>query len=79
MESEAIGRAFGRTLRRLRTDQGMTQDALAFESGLDRSFLSKLENGHKLPTLSTMVRLANVLGITVSQLVDEFEREMEAK
>lgn len=76
MKSNEIEEAFGRTLRRLRTERGITQDALSIESGLDRSFLSKLENGHKQPTLYTMVRIAEVLQVSVTQLAQEFESEL---
>ncbi len=77
MHSERIGQAFGRTIRRLRTDRDLTQEALSYETGLDRSFLSKLENGHKLPTLSTMIRLAKALDLSIGRLVSEFEEELE--
>ena len=45
--------------------------------GLTVLFLSKLENGHKLPTLSTMIRLAKALDLSIGRLVSEFEEELE--
>jgi DNA-binding XRE family transcriptional regulator len=54
----------GRNLRRVRTAAGLTQTALAKRSGVDRSYVSDLEAGHRNPTALTLKRLAKVLGVT---------------
>lgn len=60
-------------LRFLRRQHGLTLEALAQASGLTRSFLSKLERGLATPSITTTLRLAGALGISVGRLVGEAE------
>ena len=55
----------GRIVRRLRIAAGLTQTALAKRSGMDRSYLSNLESGHRKPTVATLERLAKTLEVTL--------------
>jgi len=61
--------AFGQVLRRLRTEQGLTQEELAFRGGLDRTFPSLLERGLRTPTLTVICILAQALQMTPGELV----------
>lgn len=75
----ALGRrrsaAFGVTLRRLRQKNGLSQERLAFESGLDRTYISLLERGFRSPTLTTVHRLASPLRISSAEFVRLIELE----
>lgn len=71
-----IEEAFGSVLIRLRSQSSWTQERLSFESGIDRSFLSELENGHKAPSLATVFRVAAAIGVSASDLVRMVEEEM---
>lgn len=51
----------------------MSQEALALESGVDRSYLSEIERGLKCPTLDVVEALASSLGILGSELIREAE------
>jgi transcriptional regulator with XRE-family HTH domain len=62
---------FGQQLQRLRTSRGLTQEQLAVTAGLSHAFLTKLELGQHDPSLSTLVRLAKVLKISVGELLGE--------
>jgi DNA-binding XRE family transcriptional regulator len=64
MSRSATLSQLGRNLRRVRTAAGLTQTALAKRSGMDRSYVSDLEAGHRNPTALTLQRLATVLGVT---------------
>lgn len=64
-----IPRAFGRVLRESRLKAELSQEALALEAGIDRTFVSMLERGKRQPTLETLFRLAAVLGISPATLV----------
>lgn len=64
---------FGKTLRALRQERQLSQEALAFDCGLDRTYISLLELGAKSPTLNTIVALCLALRITLVS----FFREME--
>lgn len=65
---------FGEVLREARIEAGLTQEKLAFEAELDRTFISRLEHNRTSPTLDTLFRLADALGLTASALVARVER-----
>lgn len=69
--------AFGRVLRRLSQKKGLTQDALGLEADLRRTFVSVLELGQQQPTLTTILKLANVLEVKPSKILDWVEREIQ--
>jgi transcriptional regulator with XRE-family HTH domain len=66
-------KAFGIVLRNLRTERGLSQDRLAIDAGVDRTFVSMLERGTRQPTLDTMLRLASALGVSLSSLASMVE------
>ncbi|MBL9092992.1 MAG: helix-turn-helix transcriptional regulator, partial [Planctomycetaceae bacterium] len=47
----------GKELRKAREEAGLTQEKLAFEAEIDRSYVSLLENDKKSPTLDVLFRL----------------------
>lgn len=61
--------AFGQVLRRVRTEREMSQETLAFECELDRTYISMLERGLRQPTLTTLVLLGAALSIDPAELV----------
>jgi transcriptional regulator with XRE-family HTH domain len=65
--------AFGRTLRRLREDLGVSQEHLAHTSGIYRTHIGMMERGERRPSLATVFRLAGALGIKPSELLQRFE------
>jgi transcriptional regulator with XRE-family HTH domain len=68
---------FGEELRRARNEAGLTQEKLAFEADLDRTFISRLEHDRTSPTLETIFRLSDALGIAASTLVARVERSRQ--
>lgn len=66
-------KAFGLTLRNLRTINHFSQEKLAMISGLDRTYISLLERGLRQPSLHTILRLANALEISSAKLVEGVE------
>jgi len=69
---------FGKVLRRLRKSKGVSQETLAFESGLARSYISLLELGQRSPTLDTLFSLCNALGISLIDLATQIEMSAAA-
>ena len=62
--------AFGATLRQLRREAGITQRVLAARTGLDFSYVSKLENSRvPSPAADTVVKIARVLGVIPDELL----------
>lgn len=61
--------AFGRELRKLRQQRGLTQEKLAEFVDLSVPYISHLERGTKKPSLAVLTRLAESLGVTVDRLL----------
>lgn len=70
---QAIAAAFGARVREVRLQQGMTQERLAEAAGLHPTFISNVERGYRVPSVPTMLRLADGLGVEASRLVDRLE------
>lgn len=62
-------RGFGVRLARLRKDRRWSQERLALESGLARSYLGGIERGHRNVSLVNIVRLALTLGVLPEELL----------
>ena len=59
--------AFGRNVARIRDERGFSQDQLAEQADLDRTYLSGIERGVRNPGIKVVIRLARALGVTVDQ------------
>jgi transcriptional regulator with XRE-family HTH domain len=75
----APGRTFGKVLKEARKAAGISQEELAARTGLDRSFLSRLENARKEPGLTTLLALGPALGTTAHELVKSVEKTLHRK
>jgi len=69
----------GNVLVKLRKDAGMSQQKLAHASGLDRTYISMLERGLRLPTLQTIFDLSCALDIKASELVELIVEDISIK
>lgn len=76
MKQRGADQVFGEVLRELRKGVGVTQETLALDAGLDRTFISMLERGHRQPTLQTLLTLARCLGIPASEMVARVEAQI---
>ena len=56
-------------LREIRKSKGMTQEALATASGVNRVSIAKYETGRALPSVKTAGKLAKALGVSVGDIV----------
>lgn len=66
---------FGKHLKQLRIQQGLTQQQLAERADVSISFLGNIERGTKSPTIDTVQKLSNALDVSMVALV-EFETEV---
>lgn len=66
----AVTQALGVKLRSYRELAQKSQEQLAHDAEVERSRISKLENGHLNPSLLTLATLCHCLGITLAQLFD---------
>lgn len=75
-EIERYNVAFGKALRALRNERHLSQETLAFDSGLNRSYISLLELGKKSPTLNTMIALCFTLNLSLSSLAGHIDEKV---
>ena len=66
--------AFGELLRKRRTQQKMSQDALAAKAGYERTFISLVERGKTNPSLRSIFDLCTALDIRPSVFVRQVEK-----
>lgn len=64
---------FGRTLREIRKAKGLSQEAFANISGVDRSYMGHIERGRKNVTLGMIYQIADGLGMTIVELLQAVE------
>lgn len=64
-----ISTKLGQNLKKIRTQKKMSQGDIARTLGVDRGYISNIENGKKNPTLATIAKLAKALGISVDILL----------
>ncbi|WP_082653914.1 helix-turn-helix domain-containing protein [Bradyrhizobium pachyrhizi] len=54
-------------VRRIRVDRGVPQEQLAYDAGIDRSYMSGLERQSANPTIDLLDRIAKTLGVHLSE------------
>jgi len=64
---------FGKTLRELRMERGLSQEKLAEMAGLDRNYVGMIERGERNPAVVNIVWLAKALGVKPSELLRAFD------
>ena len=67
MEIQAV---VGRNVKRYRELKGVSQEELAFQSELHRTYVSGVERGIRNPTVAIVARLAAALGVTPAKLLE---------
>ena len=61
----------GARIRKLRKAKQLSQEALAFEADLDRTYVSSVERGERNIAVLNLAKLARALGVEESALLDE--------
>ena len=61
----------GARIRELRTERGLSQEALAFEADLAVNSIATLERGEANPSIAVLLSIARVLKVKLRDLVDE--------
>jgi transcriptional regulator with XRE-family HTH domain len=64
-----IRQRVGRNVARIRQDRELSQEELAFESGLHRTYFSGVERGRRNPTVLVLGKLAKALKVPASELL----------
>lgn len=66
---------FATNLRRIRHARGLSQDELAYETGMSRSYLSQLEKGSYYASLKIIGRLADALNVEATEFLQTSKRK----
>ena len=69
MSSEVLYR-FSQKLKMLRQERGLSQEGLALLCNIDRTYVGRLENLKRNPSLEILSKIADGLGMTLSELLD---------
>ena len=75
----SIREDFARNLRRLRHAKGLSQEALAYEADIDRTYVSALERGVYSATIDMVAKLAAVLEVDAADLLQRSSRSSRRK
>jgi transcriptional regulator with XRE-family HTH domain len=70
-----IREVFARNLRKARHEKGLSQEALAYEAEVDRTYISALERGVYGATIDMVDKLAMVLNVEASTLLERPSRQ----
>ena len=66
---DKISEQLGRNMKRIRSKKKMSQGDIARALEVDRGYISNIENGKKNPTIATIQKLANALGVSADELL----------
>ena len=75
MKNNTLDQSFGNALQRLRKKHDLSQEELAFRVGIHRTYISQLERGLKSPSLRTIGKICDELKLSLSQFMQEVEKE----
>ena len=66
---QEISKKLGANMKKVRTKKKLSQGALARLLDVDKGYISNIESGKKNPTLATIQRLADALGVSADELL----------
>ncbi|SDR35788.1 MULTISPECIES: helix-turn-helix domain-containing protein [Pelosinus] len=69
-----IDKRFGQVLKALRTEKGLSQEEFALNIDLHRTYISQLERGLKSPSLRTIAKICEELGVTLVRFMEYLEQ-----
>ncbi len=75
----SISLHLGLVIRNLRQQAGMSQVVFAERCGFYQTYLSRIENGRANPTINAIEVIANSLGISVFELFNLLQKQIEAE
>lgn len=67
--SKTTAQKFGENMKKIRLEKGMSQGDICRTLGLDRAYISNVENGKQNLTISTMEKVAKSLGVSIETLL----------
>ena len=74
-----VRKRVGINLKRLRLDRGLSQEELAFEAGVHRTYISGVERGVRNPTVLVLEEIAGALKVPTAELLEETPRRKKSR
>ena len=68
--------AFGQAVRRIRKTRKISQEALALNAGINRTYMGDVERGERNLALLNMAKIATALSVKLSQIIRVMEEEI---
>lgn len=65
-------------MREARQSKGLSQEQLAEEAGLDRSFISLIERGIQTPNIVVLLKISEVLAVSAGAMIGKVEQMLRA-
>ena len=69
----------GTNIRKQRAASGLSQEELAFRAGIDRSYLSEIENGYKNLSVNILDQIVGALNLEIGEMFDGYKRVLQTK
>ena len=66
-----IRKKLGKQVRRFRLEKGLSQEALAHQADLDRTYIPSIEKGERNVSITVIEKIAKALNVKISTLLDE--------
>ena len=66
-----IKKQFGKSVKKIRQDQGLSQEALALKADLDRTYIPSIEKGERNVSITVIEKIAKALEVKISVLFNE--------
>ena len=83
MIREELTKNIGLNIRKSRLQKDVSQEALAFSAGIHPAYIGRLERGEKCPTIDTLYKICEALGVSVCEILnfknESFAPNCEAK
>jgi len=68
---EVVVKALGKRIRQLRSERGWSQERLAEEAGMHRTYMWGIEQGMRNPSVRHLIKLADALGLPIKDLFED--------
>lgn len=68
-EAQKIAVKIGKNISKYRRKAGMTSEAVAYENGFSKGYLSDIENGKKIPSIMMLYKISKSIGASLKDLV----------
>lgn len=69
LQKKRLKREFGKSLRKIRLEKKLSQRALAAEADMEHKHIQRIEAGEVNPTMTTIITLADALGVDPGELM----------